>query len=207
MYVCNHWWWTYSLLIFSCHISTSLCYVFSSSDIVMIYFHAEWNKLEDLKFLLQPNYFISSIWFYAVQRKVSWADWFGRLFIFICIFSFTFLLPFLSNLYKHQKLLSVPEAFLPLVRRNGQPAAPQLMKEENEPHGPGGFNPNLSASGLDQFWGIPLIGLFSVLLVMGFLFYQVQQRRTRPRRRKPYRLKKSYPHASSSLHYGKMPAV
>eukprot|EP00057_Strongylocentrotus_purpuratus_P020901 XP_011675375.1 PREDICTED: multidrug resistance-associated protein 5 [Strongylocentrotus purpuratus] len=112
-----------------------------------------------------------------------------------------------SNLYKHQKLLSVPEAFLPLVRRNGQPAAPQLMKEENEPHGPGGFNPNLSASGLDQFWGIPLIGLFSVLLVMGFLFYQVQQRRTRPRRRKPYRLKKSYPHASSSLHYGKMPAV
>nr|XP_054748279.1 membrane-bound transcription factor site-1 protease-like [Lytechinus pictus] len=114
-----------------------------------------------------------------------------------------------SNLYKHQKLLSVPEAFLPLVpnRRNGQPVVPQLMKEENEPNGPGGFNQNLSASALDQFGPIPLIGIISVLLVMGFLFYQVQQRRTRPRRRKPYRLKKSYPHASSSLHYGKMPAV
>ncbi|XP_072169129.1 membrane-bound transcription factor site-1 protease-like [Diadema setosum] len=118
-----------------------------------------------------------------------------------------------SNLYKHQKLLSVPEAlFLPVVqnRPNGLPAARDIREDAALP-GPGGVNPALSASALDQLGTVPLFGVLGVVLVLAFFAYQVHQRRTRPRRRKHHhRLKRVYHSASSTLSshfHSKVPAV
>ncbi|XP_071958480.1 membrane-bound transcription factor site-1 protease-like isoform X2 [Antedon mediterranea] len=108
-----------------------------------------------------------------------------------------------SNLYQHQKLLSVMDAGPMVVK---QPNVQQRSGIAIERVDDWELPPGMSHSNqLDNSNAYPLIAFFSTVLVLVFFFVHVHKRKTRPKRRKGPRLKRFT--RLQERFYGKFPSV
>ncbi|XP_033110003.1 membrane-bound transcription factor site-1 protease-like isoform X1 [Anneissia japonica] len=107
-----------------------------------------------------------------------------------------------SNLFQHQKLLSVVDVGPMVLKR------PEVLPHRGAAQGvddwdlPPGMN---HSNQLDNSNAYPLIAFFSTVLVLVFFFVHVHKRKTRPKRRKGPRLKR-FTRLQERFH-GKVPSV
>ncbi|XP_072013608.1 membrane-bound transcription factor site-1 protease-like [Amphiura filiformis] len=107
-----------------------------------------------------------------------------------------------SNLFQHQKLLSVVEPVIPNILSKRDNPIPRIIQEGN----PIWENRNSgNVVSLDNTGTVPLLAFISVVLVLGFFAYQLQKNRNRPARRKRPRFRKS--NKLLERFQGKVPAV
>ncbi|XP_070575086.1 membrane-bound transcription factor site-1 protease-like [Ptychodera flava] len=105
-----------------------------------------------------------------------------------------------TNLYKHQKLLSIAEPVMPLLGRRDSQVVPHAIHERpGWEVGPGG----IITQQQDSAHTLPVLAFLALAVVLIFFALQVHKTKTKPRRRyRPPRLKRL-----QQLVHGRMPNV